>query len=183
MSDRLEDFIRNSRREFDLEEPPAELWSRIEGELDKKKPKQRSLIIRLNPVIRIAAVLLIVAGAGLVFIEYRRSADTDVRYINPELAEKQAHYTSIIEERQQELLLVKTQEPALYKEFSSEISELEVNYERLRNDLPTSPNREETLKAMIRNLKIQAEVLSQQLNIIQEIQQFKKEQQHDDRNI
>lgn len=184
MSERLEDFIKSRRKEFDSFEPPEELWGKIEHELDRQEEqKKRPRVLKLVPVLRVAAVLLIIATAGIVFFRSRSNDVPDISKIDPDLARKQVQYTLIIEAKQNELLLIKAVEPQLYKEFSDEVTKLEQNYESLKNDLPTSPNREETLKAMIKNLKIQAEMLNQQLNIIQQIQQFKKEQNHEDRNI
>jgi len=40
--------------------------------------------------------------------------------------------------------------------------------------LPSNPNREQLLEAMIQNLKLQTELLNQQLLIIQKIKQAKK---------
>ena len=37
MSDNLERFIRQNRRDFDQDQPPAELWSKIETTLPAKK--------------------------------------------------------------------------------------------------------------------------------------------------
>jgi hypothetical protein len=43
----------------------------------------------------------------------------------------------------------------------------------LKTQLPKNPNREQLLEAMIRNLQLQTELLSQQLQIIQKIKNTK----------
>ena len=60
---------------------------------------------------------------------------------------------------------------------------MEISYNKLQNDLNNSPNPEETVKAMIRNLQIQTEVLSQQLNIIQHIKKVKQQQKNETQSI
>jgi hypothetical protein len=45
------------------------------------------------------------------------------------------------------------------------------------HDLATSPNQERVLRAMIRNLQIQTEVLNQQLDVIEQFNEFKKQQE------
>jgi hypothetical protein len=177
MSERLEILIRNKRKEFDQFEPPANLWDRIEVSLDeqKKKDQNRLKFTRITSALRIAAVLVLVTGAALVFARYQGNRPPEISAINPELARQQVHYASMIEERRAELSQVKTMDPALYSEFASELQKLDSNYEKLKQDLPSSPNQEETLKAMIRNLKAQADVLNQQLEIIQQIKQFKSQ--------
>ncbi|MBC7758949.1 MAG: hypothetical protein H7069_08840, partial [Phormidesmis sp. FL-bin-119] len=68
-------------------------------------------------------------------------------------------------------------------EFSSEIRKMDASYQKLKSDLPGSPNQEETVKAMIRNLQIQTELLNQQLSIIQQINNVKKEQKNGTQQI
>ncbi len=52
---------------------------------------------------------------------------------------------------------------------------MEASYKKLKHDLATSPNQERVLRAMIRNLQIQAEVLDQQLQVIEQFKEIKKE--------
>ena len=89
----------------------------------------------------------------------------------------------MIELKRTELKHIEKDEPQLYREFSSEIMKMEESYKKLQKDLPASPNQEETVKAMIRNLEIQIELLNQQLTIIQQINQVKKEQRNEIQNI
>ena len=56
-------------------------------------------------------------------------------------------------------------------------------YKKLNNDLANSPNQELVLRAMIRNLQIQTEVLNQQLNVIEQYNQMKKDQKNETKNI
>ena len=185
MRDRLENFIRNNRKNFDQHEPPPALWDRIEEQLDERKRSQlkRDRIVRRNFLFRIAASLIIITGAALVFYQYQYKQATDLNAIDPQLARQQMHYTSLIEIKQHELKRIKEEEPQLYHEFSSEIRKLEESYRKLKNDLPGSPNREETVKAMIRNLQIQTEVLTRQLKIIQQIDDYKKSGSNENRDI
>ena len=71
----------------------------------------------------------------------------------------------------------------MYNEFSGEIAKMDSTYKKLNNDLATSPNQELVLRAMIRNLQIQTEVLNQQLNVIEQYNQIKKEQKNETKNI
>jgi uncharacterized protein YqiB (DUF1249 family) len=93
------------------------------------------------------------------------------------------HYASVIEIKRSELKRIEKEEPQLYQEFSSEIRKMDENYQRLKNDLPASPNQEETVKAMIRNLQIQADVLNQQLEVIKQINKSKKENNDETQTI
>jgi hypothetical protein len=170
---RLEEFVRSNRKNLDDFEAPVNLWDRIEKELDKKPAKTK--IINLRLLISIAAMVLITLVAGLIFFQQSQKQKIDLSAINSDLARQQVQYISLIEGKQDELSQIKKQEPELYKEFSSDVRKVEQNYLQLKNSLPTSPNQEQTLKAMVLNLRVQMEILNQQLSIIQQINPPKDE--------
>ncbi|MGN6639619.1 MAG: hypothetical protein ACTHJ8_11965, partial [Mucilaginibacter sp.] len=62
-------------------------------------------------------------------------------------------------------------------------AKMDSTYKKLNRDLKTTPNQEAVLRAMIRNLQVQIEVLNQQLNIIEHYNQMKKEQENGTQNI
>lgn len=189
MKDRLEDFIKENKKDFDQFEPPLSLWDKIEKQLDEKQmamssaPVKKEKLIRLSFLLKMAATIAIVACAGLWVYQYQYKQSVDLSKIDPQLAKQQIHYASLIEMKRNELKSIEKEEPQLYNEFSSEIKKMDASYQKLKSDLPASPNQEETVKAMIQNLQIQTELLNQQLNIIQQINKVKKEQKHETQNI
>ncbi|WP_026897292.1 hypothetical protein [Daejeonella oryzae] len=185
MKNNLENFIKVNKKEFDVIDPPADLWNKIEKQLDedqKNQPKKERLI-RLSWLFKIAAAFLIVMCAGLIIWQYQYNEATDLANIDPALAKQQMHYASLIEDKRMELKSIEKAEPQLYREFNSEIRKMDENYQKLKKDLPNSPNQEETVKAMIRNLQIQTQVLTQQLTIIQEINNSKKENDNETHSL
>lgn len=185
MEERLEDFIRENKKDFDQKDPPAGLWEKIEHELDEKQKLQprNGKVVRLNFLLAMAASLILIVAAGLFFWQYQYNQVTDLANIDPGLAQQQIHYSSVIESKRSELKQIEKKEPRLYQEFSSEIRKMDESYQRLKKDLPESPNQEETVKAMIRNLQIQAEVLNQQLEVIKQINDSKKQQNNETQSI
>ena len=188
MKDRLENFIRDNRKDFDQFEPPTALWHKIEKQLDEKQINTESVykkekVVRLSFLLKMAASVIIVLCAGLWVYQYQSKQSSDLSNIDPKLAEQQVHYAALIEFKRSELKLIEKEEPQLYHEFSSEIRKMDASYQKLQSDLPESPNQEETVKAMIRNLQIQTELLNQQLNIIQQINKVKKEQKNETQRI
>jgi septal ring factor EnvC (AmiA/AmiB activator) len=186
MSERLENFIRNNRKQFDEFEAPADLWAKIDSDLDaqaKSKPLKKERVVKLGFVLKIAATFILVCGAALMYWGYKKSTTIDISEINPQLARQQFHYASLIHEKRKELKQIKKQDPQLYQEFSSEIKKMDENYKKLKKDLITSPNQEETVKAMIRNLQIQIQVLNQQLQIIDQVHEFKKSNINENQGI
>lgn len=185
MEERLENFIRNNKKDFNQCEPPAGLWEKIENELKEKKIThlKKTRVVKLSFLLKMAASVTIIVAAGLFLLQYQYKQATDLANIDPALAKQQMHYASVIETKRDELKQIEKQEPQLYQEFSSEIRKMDESYQRLKNDLPSSPNQEETVKAMIRNLQIQTEVLSQQLNVIKQINDSKKQEKDETQSI
>lgn len=190
MKERLESFVRDNKKDFDQFEPPAGLWDRIEKQLDGKKigmqvedGLKKEKVVRVSFLLKVAATIIPLLFAGLWFYQYQVRQSTELSNIDPKLAKQQIHYASLIELKRSELKRIENEEPQLYKEFSSEIKKMDLNYQKLKNELPASPNQEETVKAMIQNLQIQTELLNQQLQIIQQINQIKKDNEYGNQDI
>lgn len=181
MSEHLERFIRDNKNSFDELEPPAGLWDRIDRALEEKERLKikKGKVVRLSVLLRVAAVVAIVLTAGILLTIRTGQKGISLSSVSPQLAEMQVQYAGMISERREEIRKVEKTDPYLYGEFSSEIRKMDTSYQRLNNELATSPNQEETVKAMVRNLQTQLEVLNQQLIVIQQIKQFKKEKNHD----
>ncbi|MBB6112798.1 hypothetical protein SAMN05421821_12222 [Mucilaginibacter lappiensis] len=188
MSKRFEDFIKNNKEEFDEIEPSADLWSKIEQSLNMPEELPKKLETKtfsLAFVLRVAASVIVVMGIGFgIYLQSQKAAKTvDLAAINPEYAKQQMHYASLVETKLTELKSVSKADPQLYKEFSAEIAKMDSTYKRLNADLATSPNQERVLRAMIRNLQVQTEVLNQQLSVIEQYNQMKKDQKDEIKNI
>lgn len=191
MSKRFEDFMHNNNEEFNEIEPSADLWGKIEAQLnfldeeDKQPKKREAKTFSLGFVLKVAASVIIVMGIGFgVYLQSQKGAKgVDLAAINPEYAQQQVHYASLVESKLSQLKTASKNDPQLYKEFSAEIAKMDSTYKKLNSDLATSPNQERVLRAMIRNLQIQTEVLTQQLNVIEQFNEMKKEQSNETKNI
>jgi hypothetical protein len=171
MSRRLEDFIKANRDEFDNIEPATNLWEKIEKGLpgEFKAGKSMNKSFSLGFVLQVAASVILVMGVCfMLYLHNEKQNGVDLAAINPEYARQQVHYASLIETKRTELKEISKSAPQLYNEFATEIAEMDSTYKRLNHDLATSPNQELVLRAMIRNLQIQTEVLNQQLNVIEQ---------------
>jgi hypothetical protein len=187
MSKRLEDFMKTNREEFDDLKPSADLWSRIEKHLPPQyteEKKQEKKTFSLGFVLRMAATVIVVMGIGFtVYLHNQEKKPIDLASINPLYAQQQIQYTSLIESKRSELKSISKTDPDLYKEFSGEIAKMDSTYKDLKDDLADSPNQERVLRAMIKNLQIQTQVLNQQLNVIEQLNKQKKEQNNEIKNI
>jgi hypothetical protein len=185
MSKHLEDFIKANKEGFDDIEPSAGLWDRIEKQLPSEASKKfEKKTFSLGFVLSVAAAVIIVMGFSfMIFLHSIQKPGVDLVAINPVYAKQQMHYASLVEVKRSELDKIAKTDPELYKEFSGEIAKMDSTYNKLNSDLATSPNQELVLRAMIRNLQIQTEVLSQQLNVIEQYNQTKKDPKNEIKNI
>lgn len=190
MSKRLEDFIRANKDEFNDLEPRMELWDSIEQKLDlappmpEKTTKPGAKTFSLGFVLRVAASVIVIMGVCFaLYLRNGKNQGVQLADINPTYAKQQMHYASLVQTKRTELKSMAKTDPQLYKEFSTEIARMDSAYTSLKNDLATSPNQERTLRAMIRNLQIQTEVLNQQLSVIEQFNELKKEQKNEIKNI
>lgn len=171
MSDRLEEFVKNNKKEFEVKGPSEQLWAKIAADLDKKQPKKS---IKMYQWLSIAAMLVISLGIYFNY-NYKPNGSIDVADVNPALAKKEVRFSSLIEEKKDSLAIYGKQNPDLYNKFVADLSKLDADYEKLKKQLQTTPNRQTVGKAMMKNLELQYQVISQQLNIINQVNQYKKE--------
>lgn len=186
MSKRLEDFIQDNRAEFDELEPRADMWANISRELDawdeEQQPKKREAkTFSLGFVLRVAAMIIVIMGAGFgIYLKTQKPKGVNLADINPAYAKQQVHLVSVIENQRTELKQIAKFDPQLYQEFNGDIAKIQTTYKKLNSELATSPNKERVLRAMIRNLQIQTEVLNQQLSVIQQFNESKNPNENKD---
>jgi hypothetical protein len=172
MNTKIEDFIKDNKKEFDTDGPSANLWGKIEQELDKKNKKKK---INIQLWMSIAASMIVLLSITLISVYPIKKNKLSIADVNPAYASKQVKFVSLIEEKRDSLQIFAEMNPDLYRKFSSDLQTLSIAYEGLRKQLPSSPNQQLIVKAMVKNLEMQLQLVSQQLSIITEVNQFKKE--------
>ncbi|HYF30790.1 MAG TPA: hypothetical protein VD993_06705 [Chitinophagaceae bacterium] len=187
MSNKLEKFIHDNREEFDSEEPRPQLWKNLSAELKRGKKDER--VFHLSFLRWTAAAAIIVMVIGMFYYMNRKQSidtvatktDTEqpsdefLKQVPPTYAKELYHFTQLIELKQNELKQIEKEQPELYRQFVKDIHKLDSSYQALRAALPANPDPETLLEAMIQNLRLQADLLNQQLTIIKEIKQSKKD--------
>lgn len=172
MSLEIEDFIKQHKKEFDTDRPSLNMWDRIEKELDQKKPK-KSFNIQLW--MSIAASAIVILAITFFYVSPVKKAKLSIADVSPAYANRQVRFASLIEEKRDSLQIFAEVNPELYKKFNRDLETLNLAYDSLRKQLPASPNQKLIVKAMVRNLEAQLQLVSQQLSIIVEVTEFKKE--------
>ena len=174
MSNKIEAYIKTNKKAFDTAEPPAGLWDKIDAELSKKKISKP---FRLQLWVGIAATILLICGLGYFYVAKTNTASGIIAEVNPGYAKKEMRFASLIEEKRDSLEVFAKDNPELYQKFAADLEKLDGNYKSLKKELPDSPNQKLVVKAMVKNLELQLQLISQQLTIINQVQQFKKDNQ------
>jgi len=173
MNIKIEDFIKENKKAFDTDRPSANLWDKIDQELNKKKERK---IIDLRMWIGIASSVIVLLGIALIYIfPAERKNINDVADVNPAYAKKQLRFAGLIEEKRDSLQVFAKTNPELYNKFNTDLEKLDSAYKTLKKELPQSPNQQLVVKAMVRNLEIQLQLVSQQLSIINQVSEYRKE--------
>ncbi|RZK54019.1 MAG: hypothetical protein EOO91_16650 [Pedobacter sp.] len=173
MNDKLEGFVKDNKREFEVKGPSDQLWAKIEAELDKKKQPKKS--IKMYQWMSIAATLVVSLGLYFTY-NYNQAKNIDVADINPEFGKREVSFVSQIEEKKDSLAIYASENPDLYKRFTEDLKNLDAEYDRLKAELPESPNQVFVVKEMVKNREMQLQVLKQQLMIINQVNQYNKKE-------
>ena len=184
MKNKIEYFIEEHREEFDDEIPNPGLWEKVDRKRSKRKFKW---VDTLSLRQMVASVILLLSGIAIIIL-IQQEGHKNVKGISPALSYKESQepgdnyyendirqMTQMIEIKQNQLKEIKTTDPKLYKDFISSIGQLSLYYRNLEEELKTNPNKDQLLEAMIQNLKLQQELLNQQLSIYKKVKQSKNE--------
>lgn len=167
MQDRIEQFIRENRAEFDVHEPRPQLWDNIADNLLQHRQHGRWRMAA------IAASLFLVVIASTWVTMYvgnkRNVVNTQAHAPQSEAKNAEIYYTSLVAEKQQELNKYASAQPQLYGRFRQDLVDLQASYARLKKEYAATPEKEVVLHAMIENLQLQTHIIELQLNIIKEI--------------
>lgn len=172
MSDKLEGFVKNNKKAFEEKGPSEQLWDRISAELDKNQHQKKT---KLYQWMSIAAMLLVSMGAYLTYNYQTGQRAIDVADVSKSFGNKKVHLASLIEEKKDSLQVYAKDNPELYNKFTADMDKLSKDYDALKQKLQTTPNSQAIVRAMMKNLDIQLQVLNQQLMIINQVNQYKKE--------
>ncbi len=166
-SDRLEQFVKENRQEFDLMEPSAQSWESISQRLNEK-PESKT---RKLGWMKVAAAMVLLALLPAVVYQIRLSNQKQMAraiQVDPEvqeLMEAEAFYAHEVSGKLAEIQKCYKVYPELKSEIEGDLNELETMYLSLKNDLRENISNKEVIEAMIENnrnrVKLVDEVLEQ----------------------
>ena len=158
--DKLESYIRDNRESIEQLNPPESLWAKIEAGL--RPVSKKNLMIYWQA----AAVIFFALSIGLLVKNYQTSNELNSYVFNDtEFSNTEQYYFKVIHDKESLLSLSLQQHPELAMDFKNDLNELSKNYQNLKADFDNIRS-EEVLNALIKNLRLQQELLNNQINII-----------------
>ena len=166
MSDRLEEFVKQNREQFDLREPDPSIWLKINtgSQTGSKAVAQKRQPLRWLRIA--AAVAMIFAGstAGIYFLTGNRAeADRYSSDLYQEIIETEQYYSQMVSDRYNELQPFLASNPAAKEMLSTDLEELDEVYGELKEDLKDNASNPEVIEAMILNYRVKLEILEELL--------------------
>ena len=87
-------------------------------------------------------------------------------YNNPELKEAEVYYSSLINEKLEEIKPIITSHPLLEEELEFDFNQLDSMYNELKNDLKDNIANQEVIEAMIQNYRLRLSILEDLLSFL-----------------
>ena len=172
MSDRLEDFVKQHREQFDLQQPDPSIWLKINpanvpvGRAPVGKERKPMRWLRVA-----AAIAVIFAGssAGIYFLAGgNNEAEQYSNELYMEIQETEQYYTRMVAQRYDELRPFLAADPVANEMLTADMEELDEVYSDLKEDLKDNVSNPEVIEAMILNYRVKLEILEDLLNQLKE---------------
>jgi len=178
-TDKLEQFIKDNKNNFDSEFNPENSWNKIESEISKPKKRFK------QPIWRVAAsIALLLCLAWLV---YDRSQLNDKINELENISVNNKAYSEIESFYQQSI----NKKTALVNQISEEhnitvntdLKSLNKKYQELKAKAKQQGGHPKLVNAMIQNLQMRIEILEQQLDILQDLQEYNHNENQENNEI
>lgn len=168
MQDRLEEFVKTHRNEFDTAEPKQELWERIaadmNGEQEKVVPMTRGLWLWK------AAVAVLLVAVTYLAVDKFLPVQQEVQEVSTleEFEEVEAFYTSIISEKSSKLS-VEMENGEFFNYLEADIEELDAIYFELKATFEDEQGGQQVLGTLVHLLRQKLHLINSQLDILEEV--------------
>lgn len=164
MQDKLEDFIKDNKEQFDTETPKGEVWNKIEKGLDQNAGAKSN---STHWFWKVAVVVLLIAVAYLGSEKYFSADSNDESTAMQEFKEMETFYTQMISDKKIEL----SEEVETGEYFSfleADIQSLDQYYEELKVTFESGQETPQLKSALVHLLKQKLYLIEKQLEILEE---------------
>lgn len=179
VTDKLEQFIKDNRNDFDSEFNPERNWSKIESKISNNKRANT------HSVWMMAASIVLILSLG--WLIYDRAQLTNkinelesLSVNNKPYSEIESYYKHNIEEKTRLVKHISTEKNI---EVNTDLKSLNKKYEELKAKVKKQGGHPQLVNAMIQNLQMQIVILEQQLSILQDIQEYSQNDKNKNNEI
>ena len=182
--DYIERLIEKNQEGLNDNEPPTGHFERFEKRL-KKQHEYKRRTVNFNAVLKIAAAVVFVflaVNQGIIWfssenentVNSMAGQDISLASVSQEYKEVEFYYTNAIEgglNQWQQMAaegLVSEEEQAM---MDTELAEFEKVYEKLQQDLASSPNDERVINAMLEYYQTKLSLINMIVNKLEEVKQ------------
>jgi len=197
MENEFEKYLQQNKDQFEKGSPSPRVWEKLQRDLIEHQA-QRYRIIRMRRIgWSVAAAILICLSLVIMLVKTEEkdrvlvlnntndssimkrklaaeieldSLDRVKGITDNEARRSLFHYSRLIESRQKQMAILRLVNPDLYISSQKVLIDLNQQYRRLQKQLSGSPDRQKVLKALIENLKMQEQILNNQLQLLEELQ-------------
>jgi len=198
MENEFEKYLQQNRDQFEKGSPSYRVWEKLQRDLIEHQARRYRIIKMRRIGWSVAAAILICLSLvimlvkteekGRVLVHNNNTKDSSImkRKLAAEIeldsldrvkgiTDNEArrslfHYSRLIESRQKQMAILRQVNPDLYISSQKVLIDLNQQYRRLQKQLSGSPDRQKVLKALIENLKMQEQILNNQLQLLEELQ-------------
>lgn len=148
----IEDIIRKNKSSFFNEDPPA-------GHLDRFQQRLSNKNHFLWPVLRVAAIVVLILSISLALYYQDVARDISVSTISTELAETEMYYQSMLNHKLNHVKNMLNDQQ--YTSIKQELKVMDRNFHYLKEDLKLNPDDQRIIHAMINNYQLKIELVQQ----------------------
>ncbi len=162
---RLDDFIKTHREDFDTELPSLRVWAALDAQLEGGKRKTKVVSMRQYFSIAASVLLLISIGAGL-GVYFTKGDDLKtaavIKEVAPEFQEAERYYNAKVAEKTAKLVSLNAADDVV----NQDLQQIDQVMEELRGALVNAPkgSREQIIAQMIATYKAKVTILENVLD-------------------
>ncbi|MBL3658694.1 hypothetical protein [Fulvivirga sediminis] len=172
MKDRLDDFIKDNRDEFNDQEPSHRVWEAVEAQLPLKKQRNYQWIWKA------AAIVFFLSS---VYLLIRLEAVDQPRYVadnslTKEFKSVESFYFQEISEKKGLIYDFESKSSSVDDDFEQDLKKLDAMYEVLKEELMQNPSKK-VVDALILNLLVRVDILNSQLEKLDQVKNEKENEE------
>ncbi len=164
--DKLEEYIRENREDFDKYNPSPGIWNKIKNEIRRTK----SFSFRW---ISIAAMVMVILGISVVlqkrgyFLPEGSNQKTSFTS-DPQIKETEIYYNNLVNSLYRETTPLLTGNPEIQQELVADIAHLDSICSEIKKDLKDNVANKEVVEALIQNYRLKISILEDMLVVLKE---------------